>query len=102
VPDLSATHPARLLECALDLCERSRRLPEQRLARIRQANASLGAREELDSQLAFELLDRATESRLRDVQASRGAAEVQLLGDGDEVAQEAEVGNAWKLSIEQN
>jgi hypothetical protein len=34
------------------------------------------------------------------VQAHRGAAEVQLLGDGDEVAQQAKVDDALKVSID--
>jgi hypothetical protein len=34
------------------------------------------------------------------VQARRCAAEMQLLGDGDEVAQEAQIGDAYKVSID--
>ena len=38
----------------------------------------------------FELADLLREWRLGEMQTERGAAEVQLLGDGDEVAQVAE------------
>jgi hypothetical protein len=49
--------------------------------------------------LALELLDRATESRLRDVHADGGTAEVQLLGNRDEVTKQAKLGDAYKVSI---
>jgi hypothetical protein len=39
--------------------------------------------------VGFERLDRLAQRRLADVQALGGAREVQLLGDGDEVAQVA-------------
>jgi hypothetical protein len=47
--------------------------------------------EELDAELPLELADLLAERRLRDLEALRRAAEVQLLGDGDEVAQPPEV-----------
>ena len=53
-------------------------------------DAALGAVEELDAELLLELADLLAYCRLRDVQALRRAAEVQLLGDGDEVPQVTE------------
>src|SRR5262245_43430058 len=47
--------------------------------------------EQGDAQLLLQLPDLLTQGRLRDAQAGGGAAEVQLLGDGQEVAQVAEL-----------
>lgn len=46
-----------------------------------------GATKEGLSQLVFEPLDLTAQRRLRDVQAPRGAPDVPLLGDRDEVFQ---------------
>ena len=97
--ELAATDAACLSQRAVDFRERPRRLLEQRLPRLGQLHAAVGTRQELDSDLALELLDRATESRLRDVQADGGTAEVQLLGNRDEVAKQAKLGDAYKVSM---
>jgi len=47
--------------------------------------------EELDPEFALELPDLLAERRLRDLEALGGAAEMELLRDGDEVAQPPEV-----------
>ena len=47
--------------------------------------------EELTSSLALQLADLLGEWRLGDVQALRGAAEVQFLGDGTEIPQMAQL-----------
>jgi hypothetical protein len=43
--------------------------------------------QQIRSELLFELADLAAEHRLCDVEAFRRPSEVELLGDGDEVAQ---------------
>jgi hypothetical protein len=48
------------------------------------------ALEQLDAELALECPDSLAERRLRHVQALGRPAEVQLLGDGDEVRQMAQ------------
>jgi hypothetical protein len=53
-----------------------------------------GARLPLGPGFLLELADRDTQRRLGHVQPFRGAAEVQLLGDGDEVAEVAKLGHA--------
>src|SRR5438105_168078 len=57
----------------------------------RQFHAALGAVEQPHAQAPFQQRDGLRERRLRDVQALRRAAEVQLLGDGDELAPQAQV-----------
>jgi hypothetical protein len=74
----------------LDALDDATRLVEQQRAGGRQLDAPRGADEQLDAQRGLERLDALAERRLRDVQARGGAAEVQLLGDGDEVAQVAQ------------
>ena len=53
-------------------------------------DAAAGALEQPAAQLGLERADLLAERRLGDVQARRGAPEVQLLGDGDEIAKLAE------------
>jgi hypothetical protein len=53
----------------------------------RQAHAALRADEELHAELRLEPSDLLAERRLRDVHAPRGAAEVELFGDGEEVSE---------------
>jgi hypothetical protein len=43
----------------------------------------------LNAYLIFEVLNLPAQGRLRDVERPGGAAEVQVLGDGDEVSQVA-------------
>ena len=69
-----------------------------RLASRRNSSAGLGqldgaARpvQERPAQLAFQVLDLLRERRLGDAEAFRGAPEVPLLGDGDEVAEVAQL-----------
>ena len=49
------------------------------------------AQQQLGADLGLERLDLLTQRRLRDVQALRRAAEVQLFGDGDEVSEVAQL-----------
>ena len=65
-----------------------------------QANAALCAREQLGAECPFELADGAAERGLGDVQPRGGPPEVQLIGHGEEVADEAQLGsNSHGLSI---
>ena len=65
----------------------SRRALEQRLAGGSELDAARGPVEQRLAQLGLEAADLLRERRLRDVQPLGGAAEVPLLGHGDEVAQ---------------
>jgi len=53
---------------------------------------------------ALENLDLLTQSGLRHVQTRGGAAEVQLLGNGDEIAEQSQIGEIHRqqLSIDEN
>jgi hypothetical protein len=69
---------------------RARRL-QQRHAGLRQRDAPGRAIEQPHAELPLEPGDRRAERLLRDVQSLRRAREVQLLGDGDEVPQLAQL-----------
>jgi hypothetical protein len=71
--------------------DRPSRAREERASGVGEADLPGRALEELDAEVAFELPDRGAEGRLGHVQALRGAAEVQLLRYGDEVAQMAQL-----------
>jgi hypothetical protein len=58
---------------------------EELLARGQQAHSLRGPLEQRDAELTLEVADLPAERRLRDVQPPRGATDVLLLGDGDEV-----------------
>lgn len=75
------------------------RVAEEALAGGEQADAPRGPLEQRRAELVLEAADLAAERRLRDVQATRGAADVLLLGDGDEVAQlgEAHAPRVWAV-----
>jgi hypothetical protein len=62
-------------------------LLEQGGARDGELDAALAAVEELDPELLLEFAHLLAYCRLRDVKALRCPAEVQFLGDGDEVPQ---------------
>jgi hypothetical protein len=49
------------------------------------------AREELNTEIGFEVPDRGAQGLLRQVEALGGAREVQLLGNGQEVPQLAQL-----------
>ena len=67
------------------------RLLEQGGARDGELDAALAAVEELDPELLLESAHLLAYCRLRDVKALRCPAEVQFLGDGDEVPQMPEL-----------
>ena len=63
------------------------RLDEQGRAGLGEGDAAVGAVEQPHAELGLELADLLADRRLRHVQALRGAAEMQLLRDRDEVPQ---------------
>ncbi|MCY1241781.1 hypothetical protein D9M72_547020 [compost metagenome] len=66
-------------------------------ARLREEHAPLVALEQPDLELFFERLDLDAQRRLRNVQALRGAREVELLGDGDEIAEMAQFHDIYEV-----
>lgn len=79
---------------------------QELLTRFGQLDAVAVPGEQRGAEIVFERADLPAEHRLRDVQIVSGAAEVQPVGDSDEVAQLAQVqiheaswcGNAPKVS----
>ena len=74
---------------ALKRRERERRLLEERLPGGGELNLAAGAHEQLRAEGALELADLVAQRRLGDVEPRSGAAEVELLGDGQEVTKQA-------------
>ena len=84
---LAARRAARVLDRGVDRGEDLAAALEQHLAGGRELDAARRAVAAGAPELGLEAADLLGERRLRDVQPLRGAAEVPLLGDGDEVAQ---------------
>ncbi len=61
------------------------------LPRRRQMNNLVGALKQSRAKIALQLLELGAERGLADIARGGGAAEMQVIGDGDEVAQIAEV-----------
>jgi hypothetical protein len=80
---------ASVLGGALQRGERKRRLVEQRSARGGELDPSARAHEQRRTEGVLELADLTAQRRLRDVQARGGAAEMEFLSDGQEVAERA-------------
>ena len=64
---------------------------EQCVAGVGELDPTSRSVEQVDAQLGLELPDRGAQRLLGHVQAGSGSGEVQLLGDGDEVAQQSQV-----------
>ena len=77
--------------CATWVPQHVPRLLEQGGARDGELDAARAAVEELDPELLLESAHLLAYGGLRDVQPIGGAAEVQFLGDGDEVPQMPEL-----------
>ena len=73
---------------------------EKSLAIAGQANALLAALEQRQAQALFELGDLPAQRRLGNMQAFRCTADVLFLGDGDEVAQLANVDHVRPLGTQ--
>ena len=60
-------------------------------ARFRQGDVAFAAFQQAHAEILFQRLDLLREGRLRQMQAQRCPSEAQLLGDGHEIAQLAEI-----------
>ena len=83
----------RVGESRLDRLQRDDAIGEQPPARLGQLDVPRRAHEQLDAQLGLELPDRLAQRRRGHVQPVGRTREAQLLGDGDEVAQMAQLGH---------
>jgi hypothetical protein len=102
-PEAQDVHAAEARDIAQQLVE----LVEQRAAALEEARASGGdghalraAVEQLDPEGALEPADLARQRRLGEVEALRRAAEVPLLGDGDEGPEHLQVHGRRPLALE--
>src|SRR5258706_7900003 len=66
---------------------------------VLQFDRALGADEQLDAERFLERADRLRKRRLRHRQTRRRAPEVLLFGDGDEIAQLAQVGGSGQHQL---
>ena len=74
----------------VELGEHGAGVAQEGLARRGQLHPAARALQQRAAELGLERVDLLAERRLGDVQSRRGAPEVQLLGDGDEIAKLAE------------
>jgi hypothetical protein len=88
--DLAAADAAGLVEVLLDVAESAAGALEEDLAGAGEADGAGGASEEGVAEDILELADLLGEGWLGEVEALGGATEVELFGDGYEVAQVAE------------
>ena len=84
--DLALVHARREVGGVRGLRQDDARLLHEHAARFGELYLALGAVEELDPELVFELPDLMAERRLTQIQPLGGAAEVQRLGQRDDVA----------------
>lgn len=88
---LAAVGRARELHRFARARQNRARLDEEGAARMRQRDLPLVAREQPYAQFLLERADRERQRRLRDREPLRRAAEVQFVGERDEVAQRAQL-----------
>ena len=89
--DLAARRAPRRLDPGLDLVDRALGIPAERCAGGSDPDLTPVAMEELGPDLGLEPLDLLADRGLGDVDAVRRPAEVELVGDGQEVPQVAEL-----------
>lgn len=89
--DFAAAYTAGLVEVALDVAEGAAGALEEGLAGGCECYGTRGAEEERVAEKLFEATDLLRERRLGEVETLGGAAEVELFGYGDEVAEVAEL-----------
>ena len=75
------------LDCISTAPEQVSRVRKKCFSGGRQFEAGLVALEELDTEFRFEVAQLAADCRLRNAQAGGGAADIQLFGGGDKVAE---------------
>jgi hypothetical protein len=74
---------------------------EQETSRAGEPDGARGANEQRDPDGFFELADLLAERRLGDVHSRSGASEMQLLGDGDEILELAQLDHhGWAPWVE--
>ncbi|MNN04923.1 hypothetical protein D3C81_1176640 [compost metagenome] len=78
----------------LQLGQHLTRLGQEQPAGLAQRHSAVGALEQAHAQLLLQRLDLLAQRRLGNAQLQGGAAEVQLFGNGDEIAQVAEFHDA--------
>jgi hypothetical protein len=83
---LAARHTLRAAGRLVQLLQKSTRLLEEQPARRTELHAATEAIEQLETDLAFEVLNLSRERRLRHSQALRGAAEMFLFANRHEVS----------------
>src|SRR5262245_5384023 len=91
--ELAACRSSGCVDCGVRLRDRTPRTSKERAAGFGQPDLARAAHEEIRADLLLEPTNRGAERRLRHVETARGTAEVQLLGDRDEVAEMAELGH---------
>ena len=94
MPELAGRRALGVLGRPFGIRQRPARSGEERAPGVGELHLAGRADEEIDPEVAFELSDRGAERRLGHVHPLRGAAEVQLLRHGDEVAQVAQLDHA--------
>ena len=80
------------------MLEHASRLLEKDRTGRRQCDAAAIALEQPEPQFLLQGADLTAQCRLDDVQAHRGASEMELFGDGDEGAEKAKLYDAGKVS----
>ena len=96
MPELAGRRALGVLGRSFGIRQRPPRPLEERTSRVCELHLAGRADEQGHPEVAFELPDCGAERRLRHVHPIRGAAEVQLLRHGDEVAQVAQLDHAKK------
>ena len=86
-PGLPLVDAARVVRGAVEVGQDRARVAQEGLAGRRHLHAPARPREELAAQLVLQQPDLVAQRRLGHVEPLGGAAEVQLLGDGHEVAE---------------
>jgi hypothetical protein len=95
--DLAAPDPTRPGDGLLQLGDQGRRLGLEKLAGLGQAQRPAAAFQQLQAQLVLQLADLLAQRRLGDMQAQGGAAEIQLLGHRQEVAEMTQLHQTFRL-----
>jgi hypothetical protein len=84
--------PARGITGGIDLQQRQPRMIQKDSARLCQLDSAGTAHEQFDANFQFQVADLAAQRRLRRVQPSfRGMGETAFFGNGNEIAQMAEL-----------
>src|SRR5262245_61752122 len=86
MPDRSFPRSRCHVDAIIALTQRLVRLVDDALSRFRQAYLSLRTVEKFQAQFFFELADLLAQGRLANSKSYRGATEVQLFGDSNQVS----------------